>query len=64
MISRNHIIQQTIHCPNCGSHAEYYHSTADRIIRTSCPKCDYLMIKCSETSRVIEAYAPGIKACA
>jgi ribosomal protein S27AE len=62
MTTTNQIVQQTIHCPNCGNHAEYYHSEIDRIIRTSCPKCDYLMVKCSHTGKVIEAYAPGISA--
>ncbi|MGL5874913.1 MAG: replication restart DNA helicase PriA [Xenococcaceae cyanobacterium] len=64
MTTKNNIIQQNVHCPNCGDRADYYYSAVDRIIRTSCPTCDYLMIKCSDTGRVIEAYAPGIKSCA
>ena len=49
-----------IHCPNCGSHAERHHLTVDQLIRTQCPSCDYLMITCAQTGKVIEAYAPGI----
>ncbi|HEY9617021.1 MAG TPA: replication restart DNA helicase PriA [Microcoleaceae cyanobacterium] len=47
-------------CPNCGSGAERYHFHKDRSIRTQCPACDYLMVTCSTTGKVIEAYAPGI----
>jgi predicted RNA-binding Zn-ribbon protein involved in translation (DUF1610 family) len=50
----------SVHCPNCGSHAERHHLVADELIRTQCPTCDYLMITCAQTGRVIEAYAPGI----
>jgi predicted RNA-binding Zn-ribbon protein involved in translation (DUF1610 family) len=53
---------QKIRCPNCGSHAERYHLPSDQLTRTQCPSCDYLMITCSRTGRVIEAYAPGISA--
>lgn len=53
---------QAIRCPNCGSPAERHHLTANQLIRTQCPACDYLMITCSETGNVIEAYAPGIPA--
>ncbi|HEY9671413.1 MAG TPA: hypothetical protein V6D11_08220 [Waterburya sp.] len=55
-------ITQKVHCPNCGSYAERYHFTKTDIIRTQCPACDYLMINCSRTGKVIEAYAPGIYA--
>ncbi|TAE54161.1 MAG: replication restart DNA helicase PriA, partial [Nostocales cyanobacterium] len=30
--------------------------------RTQCSTCDYLMINCTRTGRVVEAYAPGIYA--
>ncbi len=53
---------QIVRCPNCGSHAERHHLESDRLTRTQCPVCDYLMITCSETGKVIEAYAPGIYA--
>ena len=51
---------QRVHCPNCGSHAERHHLMSDRLLRTQCPSCDYLMITCADSGRVIEAYAPGI----
>lgn len=49
---------QTIHCPNCGSYAERHQINS--ISRTQCPRCDYLMVMCNRTGRVIEAYAPGL----
>lgn len=56
----NTIALVKVHCPNCGSHAERYYQEADSIMRTQCPSCDYLMISCTKTGRVIEAYAPGL----
>ncbi|AFZ37718.1 hypothetical protein Sta7437_4245 [Stanieria cyanosphaera PCC 7437] len=53
---------QIIRCPNCGDLAERSHCTQSRIRRTSCGSCDYLLIQCLDTARVIEAYAPGITA--
>ncbi|MCC0176300.1 hypothetical protein I4641_04830 [Waterburya agarophytonicola K14] len=51
---------QTIHCPNCGDRAT--RSVIDNSIkRTACESCDYLLIQCFKTGKVIEAYAPGIK---
>jgi hypothetical protein len=50
---------QVIHCPNCGSQAER-HYLQSSLTRTQCPHCDYLMVTCSRTGKVIEAYAPGI----
>ena len=52
--------RQTIRCPNCGSYAERIFVTNNQLIRTSCPTCDYLMINCARTGKVVEAYAPGI----
>ncbi|BAY89158.1 MULTISPECIES: replication restart DNA helicase PriA [unclassified Tolypothrix] len=49
-------------CPNCGSAAERHYIFDSQITRTQCPTCDYLMISCTRTGRVIEAYAPGIHA--
>ena len=50
---------QTIYCPNCGDRAT--RSFIDNaIIRTSCEGCDYLLVQCSKTGKVIESYAPGI----
>jgi len=52
--------KQSIHCPNCGSAAERIFITSRQVVQTQCPICDYLMITCAQTCRVIEAYAPGI----
>lgn len=53
-------IVQKIRCPNCGSEGERHHLLGSQLTRTECPSCDYLMVMCSRTGRVIEAYAPGI----
>ncbi len=50
---------QIIHCPNCGDRANKY-IIDNSLIRTSCEHCDYLLVQCSETGKVIEAYAPGL----
>lgn len=52
--------RQIVHCPNCGSLAErtYYSNTSQ--IETQCLTCDYLLIICANTGRVVESYAPGI----
>jgi len=55
-------IVQSIRCPNCGSHGERHHLLSRQLTRTQCPDCDYLMVTCSRTGRVIEAYAPGLSA--
>jgi predicted RNA-binding Zn-ribbon protein involved in translation (DUF1610 family) len=55
-------IVQSIHCPNCGSTAERHYLLESQLTRTQCPTCDYLMITCSQSGKVIEAYAPGIAA--
>ncbi|HTL90012.1 MAG TPA: replication restart DNA helicase PriA [Leptolyngbya sp.] len=55
-------VVQTVRCPNCGSHAKRFHIQPDELTRTQCAECDYLMITCAKTGRVIEAYAPGIYA--
>jgi len=48
-----------VHCPTCGELAHKIHLDND-IVRTSCPSCDYLMISCVRTGKVLEAYAPGL----
>lgn len=53
-------IKQQIRCPNCGSEAERYYMLTSQLTRTQCLRCDYLMVTCSRTGRVIEAYAPGL----
>lgn len=50
---------QRIHCPNCGDRATRY-IIDNAIRRTACPSCDYLLVQCAKTGKVIEAYAPGI----
>ena len=54
------LTSHTTHCPNCGRDAERHYLTDSGIVRTQCAHCDYLMITCHHTGRVIEAYAPGI----
>ena len=51
-----------VRCPNCGSLAERHHVPDQQLVRTQCATCDYLLITCTATGRVIEAYAPGISA--
>lgn len=53
---------QKVRCPNCGSHAERHHITSHSLTRTQCRCCDYLLVNCSRTGKVVEAYAPGITA--
>ena len=50
---------QIIHCPNCGNRATK-NIVDNAILRTSCECCDYLLVQCFKTGKVIEAYAPGI----
>jgi len=59
-LSKNMVLE--ICCPNCGSCAERHYLTLERLVRTQCATCDYLMITCSHTGKVVEAYAPGIYA--
>ncbi|MCM1982200.1 replication restart DNA helicase PriA [Lyngbya confervoides] len=54
----NHVTQ--VRCPNCGSHATRDRVKNTSLIRTQCRTCDYLLITCNETGRVIESYAPGL----
>ena len=63
-------IVQAVRCPNCGSIAKRLHFAnakvvnadcpEERVTRTECSTCDYLMVTCSIDGRVLEAYAPGI----
>ncbi|MDM9381237.1 replication restart DNA helicase PriA [Chlorogloeopsis sp. ULAP01] len=55
-------IVQSIYCPNCGSKGERYYIFDRQLTRTQCQSCDYLMVCCTRTGKVIEAYAPGIYA--
>ncbi len=49
-----------VRCPNCGQMAERHVLEDNRLVRTQCHACDYLMITCTTTGKVIEAYAPGL----
>ncbi|WP_283769143.1 hypothetical protein [Roseofilum capinflatum] len=51
---------QPIPCPNCGSSAQRKHLVKLEQTKIECPSCDYLLLTCSRTGRVKEAYAPGI----
>jgi DNA-directed RNA polymerase subunit RPC12/RpoP len=54
--------KQAIRCPNCGSHAERHYHTLSQLTQTQCPACDYLLITCSRTGKVVETSATGIYA--
>jgi hypothetical protein len=62
MAIATHNISQTICCSNCGEFAERHYLLEQMLVRTQCSKCDYLMVSCQKTGKVIEAYAPGIAA--
>jgi len=53
-------VVQKIRCPNCGSEGERHYISSHQLMRTQCPACDYLMVSCTRTGRVIETYATGI----
>lgn len=53
---------ESIYCPNCGHQAERSYGRDRNVVRVQCPTCDYLMVTCAFTARVIEAYAPGLYA--
>ncbi|MGA7934613.1 MAG: replication restart DNA helicase PriA [Kovacikia sp.] len=57
-----------VRCPNCGSLAQrrlsdhlpgYQACPAQQVAQTECPVCDYFIVMCWQTCRVLEAYAPG-----
>jgi hypothetical protein len=48
-------------CPNCGSPSAERHNLVEHALnRTQCRDCDYLLVTCQRTNRVVEAYAPGM----
>ncbi|WP_310427697.1 hypothetical protein [Chamaesiphon sp. VAR_48_metabat_135_sub] len=48
-------------CPNCGSPSAERHNILEQALtRTQCRDCDYLLVTCQRTNRVVEAYAPGM----
>lgn len=50
---------QIVHCPTCGRAAERHYIAKTSQVRTQCDSCDYLLVSCAKTGRVIEAYAPS-----
>ena len=60
---------QIVRCPNCGDeaqrhfysgfHATHWQCASNQITQLECHSCDYLMVTCSVTGKVIEAHAPG-----
>ncbi len=50
---------QKICCPNCGSRAAVRHWLETAQTVTECLDCDYLLISCSLTAQVLEAYFPS-----
>jgi predicted RNA-binding Zn-ribbon protein involved in translation (DUF1610 family) len=51
-----------IACPNCGNPTAERHNVVDRqLTRTQCHQCDYLLVTCQRTNRVVEAYAPSME---
>lgn len=53
-------IIEAVRCPNCGSWAERHHLSFLAQVKTECDRCDYLMVTCTRSGRVVEAYAPGL----
>jgi phage FluMu protein Com len=53
-------IIQAVRCPNCGKFAERLYLPLLAQVQTQCGSCDYLMISCTRTGRVLEAYSPGL----
>jgi DNA-directed RNA polymerase subunit RPC12/RpoP len=61
---------QVVRCPNCGSKAKRHSRVSflpvrdrypkNQINQIECQECDYLMVICSLSGNVLEAYAPGI----
>jgi len=58
-LQMNH--RQIIHCPNCGNSAHKSEIPHQNLISIDCPSCDYLIIRCPYSAKVLEAYAPGLK---
>jgi hypothetical protein len=53
-------IIQSVRCPNCGKFAERLYLPLIAQVQTQCAACDYLLISCTRTGKVLEAYYPGI----
>jgi len=53
---------QTVRCPDCGSDARRHYLSKDHLLRIQCQSCDYLMVTCTQTGRVVETYSVGFYA--
>lgn len=59
LIQPPHVLsKQTIHCPNCGSHAVRQQCLIEKeiVTETACPVCDYLLVNCQRTGKVVDSY--------
>ncbi|NEP55082.1 MAG: pyruvate formate lyase-activating protein [Moorea sp. SIO3C2] len=64
---------QQVRCPHCGALADRYHldlsqfsaqiaqrcAADDVVTRTVCDRCDYLMVLCTQSDVVVDAYMAG-----
>lgn len=50
--------QQTVHCPNCGNLGlrQQFLLEHEVCTETACPVCDYLLVSCHRTGRVLDSY--------
>ena len=53
-------IIQSVRCPNCGRFAQRLYLPLIAQVETQCSACDYLIVSCTRTGKVLEAYYPGI----
>jgi NAD-dependent SIR2 family protein deacetylase len=53
---------EQVRCPNCGKIASREYFPSHRIKQTACPACDYFLMSCALTGKVLECYAPGLYA--
>jgi len=51
-----------VRCPNCGAPAQRHLLPLLAQSRTECHRCDYLLVTCTRTGKVVEAHAPGLSA--
>jgi hypothetical protein len=49
---------QSVRCPTCGSIAQRHNNS--QTIRTECLACDYVLVMCALTGKVMETYAPTL----
>uniref|UniRef100_A0ACD5GN73 Replication restart DNA helicase PriA n=1 Tax=Desertifilum tharense IPPAS B-1220 TaxID=1781255 RepID=A0ACD5GN73_9CYAN len=53
-------LSQVVCCPNCGSQAERNYIADSDQTQTQCLSCDYLLVTCAQSGKVVEAYSPGV----